>query len=813
MSFQSTLNENNQITTQSFDINFQLSNDGGQNYINSTQPEYFDNWSLSIDQLEGEINVPYQFENKIDEESQQVTRRITVPNSILGGFAQFKINYIFTQFPSNEPGNEGVFLSGNLNTERIFVPAYIPPVITEEEILELVIDERYIREAFADQIYTSFFQNLELPNDVDVDFNSLQSTIRDGQIVTGRQEGEQLVFFKKDRNTPENKKDFTEGKLNEIITDISSSVALTPNPQDFNIEEFLVDKFTVVVNEPDETTVVDDPSVYELEPQEQPYLLKKIFYRLKYTHNTTIIDIDFAELHYVVSETNMNNWLYHEFQNVINISQITLPTLQSSKINATRAREVLDTNIFELLPNQRTRQNQIDEFFQEFGSLIGTTPPFNDVDNDGVAEELLDNQQGQRISTSPDNRNAFITRTNEEANPQNVNKTLESMRDTLNTYLTDVDNRIEEISDDRPEYENKSEGFLKIRKPNQSIIIRNPGGSELEFQKIVTKPNGQTGPSFLVDGFTITMWVRFTSKVGRGTLFNFGHPYKVDEANRYGFRLETLTRKDTINDNDEYRRMVRLVVYDNIEEKLYDSHVAVFNRNRTNTVTTKKVHYGSQQDVQDGIALTDSLQGFRDSHTNAQIPTDDLNEWFFICATYNPSVNEEIAFTEGYEPMITNTGYWLNHFLYEPSEAETNDYVQYASGIIENGNQIRTSSTSIANASRFNNLSNGSDLIIYATEGEGESVLFESVISDIIFQEGGPGGLPSYLITLNSTENQDGQQLSNGDSIEYGQIVNFPAEEASSSIVSNSGLGARCKVEIISKSDLLRARGFKVNGD
>ena len=194
MSFQSTLNENNQIITQSFDIAFQLSNDGGQNYINSSQPEYFDNWSLSIDQLEGEINVPYQFENKIDEESQQVTRRITVPNSILGGFTQFKINYIFTQFPSNEPGNEGVFLSGNLNTERVFVPTYIPPAVTEEETLELVIDERYIREAFADQIYTSFFQNLELPNDVDVDFNSLQSTIRDGQIVTGRQEGEQLVF-------------------------------------------------------------------------------------------------------------------------------------------------------------------------------------------------------------------------------------------------------------------------------------------------------------------------------------------------------------------------------------------------------------------------------------------------------------------------------------------------------------------------------------------------------------------------------------------------------------------------------------------
>ena len=804
MSFQSTLNESNQIITQSFDINFQLSNDGGQNYINSPQPEYFDNWSLSIDQLEGEINVPYQFENKIDEESQQVTRRITVPNSILGGFAQFKINYIFTQFPSNEPGNEGVFLSGNLNTERVFVPTYIPPAVTEEETLELVIDERYIREAFADQIYTSFFQNLELPNDVDVDFNSLQSTIRDGQIVTGRQEGEQLVFFKKDRNTPENKKDFTEGKLNEIITDISSSVALTPNPQDFNIEEFLVDKFTVVVNEPDETTVVDDPSVYELEPQEQPYLLKKIFYRLKYTHNTTIIDIDFAELHYVVSETNMNNWLYHEFQNVINISQITLPTLQSSRINAAKAREVLDTNIFELLPNQRTRQNQIDEFFQEFGSLIGTTPPFNDVDNDGVAEELLDDQQGQRISTAPDNRNAFITRTNEEANPQNVNKTLESMRDTLNTYLTDVDNRIEEISDDRPEYENKSEGFLKIRKPNQSIIIRNPGGSELEFQKIVTKPNGQTGPSFLVDGFTITMWVRFTSKVGRGTLFNFGHPYKVDQENRYGFRLETLTRKDTINNNDNYSRMVRLVVYDNIEQKLYDSHVGNPTLPRVNTVGTNKVLYGNAQEVSDGIAHTDSRLAFREGHVNALIPTDNLDEWYFICATYNPNINEEVGFTEGYEFILPLPNYWLNHYLFTPSQGGVNEYVQYASGTIENGNQIRTSTNDIVNASRFNNLSDGSPLVVYLAD----ETFDETTIDDITYNEGGPQGPPSYLITIANSINYEGSDI-----VQYGQVVEVPEEDATSTVVSNSQLGARCKVEIISKSDLLRARGFKVNGD
>ena len=50
---------------------------------------------------------------------------------------------------------------------------------------------------------------------------------------------------------------------------------------------------------------------------------------------------------------------------------------------------------------------------------------------------------------------------------------------------------------------------------------------------------------------------------------------------------------DSIDDVDTYRRMVRLVVYDNIEEKLYDSHVPHPNRTRTNTIASKMVHYGS----------------------------------------------------------------------------------------------------------------------------------------------------------------------------------------------------------------------------
>ena len=78
------------------------------------------------------------------------------------------------------------------------------------------------------------------------------------------------------------------------------------------------------------------------------------------------------------------------------------------------------------------------------------------------------------------------------------------MRNRLNKYLADVDNVIQEIPEQRQVYQNKSEGFLKIRKPNQAIILRAPDNGELEFQK---------NNSYLNDGFTITMWVRFVSKM------------------------------------------------------------------------------------------------------------------------------------------------------------------------------------------------------------------------------------------------------------------------------------------------------------
>ena len=253
------------------------------------------------------------------------------------------------------------------------------------------------------------------------------------------------------------------------------------------------------------------------------------------------------------------------------------------------------------------------------------------------------------------------------------------MRNKLNTYLGDVDNVVDTLNDDRPEYENISNGFLKIRKPNQAIILKTPTNGELEFQK---------NNSYLTDGFTITMWVRFVDKQSSGTLFNFGNPL---EENGSGFRLETRT---SIDSGGNYRRWLRLVVKDDL---VRDNHFGDTNAKRRPASLSSPLDFYAERN-------------FHKLYPN--IPTDNLNEWYFVCATYNPQV-VEVANLADDNPLLTDKQYWLNHKIY------------------------------------YNTLDTTSEVFI-------------------------PVG--------NRND-----------------------------IVANSLEGARCKVEIISRSDLLRARGFKVD--
>ena len=481
-----------------------------------------------------------------------------------------------------------------------------PDEIIFKEISDVNILET--RERVSDIFYKLWFQSNTLSEQ---EILSMQTTIRDGIKQTGRNEDEPLVFYKKDRNTLESRKDLQGDTFEQICQYILQN----------NLSDVLDGLFSI---EEVPGPIVDNQS--------------SKYFRINFSHGTVSYQIRVAEK---VGDV---------FTDVLNLSQLTKPKT-STRVNAEKARDVLDTNIFELLPNQTTRQDTINSFFNRFNELIGPKPAFDDVDGDGAGEVAVNYDQDEQIRISYANTpNAYITRLDEQADgdTNNQGKTLESMRNKLNTYLGDADNVIDTLEDNRPEYENISQGFLKIRKPNQAIILRSPNNNQLEFQRV----NPTTGkPSYLEDGFTITMWVKFVSKTSEGTLFNFGNPLNsnsMNSSNAQGFRLDT-----KVNQYDgKYYRYIRLVVRDwtnttGAGGRLY--------RIRDN-------HFGTE-----GLSRFDH-RSFGSNVTNypevhrafPQISTDNLDEWYFICATFNPNI-VELDYDDTPSTLRQDKQYWLNH--------------------------------------------------------------------------------------------------------------------------------------------------------
>ena len=284
---------------------------------------------------------------------------------------------------------------------------------------------------------------------------------------------------------------------------------------------------------------------------------------------------------------------------------------------------------------------------------------------------------------------------------------------TLNDYLKDVDTDIPaELEDDRPEYENLSDGFLKIRNLNQGIIIRKQEGTDVGLEKIVTIPaNTQglattgveggnnilhphvteeeeaRGPSYLMDGFTITMWVKFLDKTSRGTLFNYGNPLRAYDPK--GFRLETyVLGKDNLMTNGEmtwgeaagynvnieeassdlfqtndYERFIRLVVYDHVpdagnvisepERKLFDSRLGIPGFPKEYNFIPE---FGYTETVNsDTSDYQKADEKYLLSHVRVPI---DFDEWYFVVASYNPMIDERIPEVDDTYGYLTNPDYW-----------------------------------------------------------------------------------------------------------------------------------------------------------
>tara|TARA_R100000005_G_scaffold96659_2_gene85648 strand:- start:2434 stop:3882 length:1449 start_codon:yes stop_codon:yes gene_type:complete len=413
-----------------------------------------------------------------------------------------------------------------------------------------------------------------------------QKTVRDGIIQVGRQSSdEKLIIYQKD----------TEANEQDLLTSIESSdETITLNDIVTNIGE---DEYSISIDNSSGaiTLSTTDPNS-------------------SYYNGIIITDL-----------------LQDDINNPINLGQFISISNQSENIDVNQANEFLDTNIFELLGDDTTRQERIDEFFTEFQNLTQDPPTFVDDDGDGLLDIATEYDELNNITDdNPFDNTKSIVRLTDNEGSNNINQSLESLRDTLNTYLVDIDQEATPPPDDRPEYVNQSSGFLKFRQLNQGIIIRNIDSEFVEG----LNPNTQ---EYLTTGFTITMWVRFLDKKSEGTLFNFGNPTR--ETNPLGFKLDTLV--------DDENRYLRLLVHDGIGTAgvgaagdgipyWYDSHMG--------TNGLDKIQTDSLLDLS-SIDLTQYTP----------IPMD-FNEWFFICATYNPSINEI-----GSTPTIYDEDFWRNN--------------------------------------------------------------------------------------------------------------------------------------------------------
>tara|TARA_Y100001963_G_C6768645_1_gene443633 strand:- start:24 stop:2081 length:2058 start_codon:yes stop_codon:yes gene_type:complete len=527
-------------------------------------------------------------------------------------------------------------------------------------------------------------------------------------------------------------------------------------------------------------------------------------------------------------------------------------SLQSLKtiIDVDDAKEILDTTIFELLPKSTLRQDQINKFFKDYGNLKPPIPPSFDFDGNITNESTLEyddigganNPDG---SISFNKQDGYITRIDDNVDNDNVNKSLEWLRDDLNNYLRDVDKKITNIEDERPEYTSKSKGYLKIRNLNQAIIVRNEESDDIGL----IGPDNDN-PIWQKDGFTVTMWTKFLDKVNGGTLFNFGNPFR--EMRPYGFSLETFvlhkddkfvhneveqTFEEYINasndfdsdhtyfKNDDYERFVRLVVrekasYPGSFGSLVDSHAGTsrsYDGYISKRLNTSEYGYNyvptlagkmlgdarnsqinwSTEGYEDGWLASNYAEFGNDgsfwprkllSHT--RIPVD-LDEWYFIVATYNPDIDEYGA------PSVDPNNFMI---CLDFNGELTSDTTQEECCVNGCGGDAQNIWTLDEEAYQMAIGAYGSFTpSVYDSYGpDGANTLkyySDFWRGDVVpgISDGNGGCTSGRLATA--------EEISNNDNLNEGDCVGLHTN--------HSGYGAKCKVEIISRSDLLRARGYK----
>jgi len=491
-----------------------------------------------------------------------------------------------------------------------------------------------------------------------------QKTIRNGLISLGRSNSDKLILFQKDIKA-------NEEDLN--LSTLSGEELFTLGGLANNIEDFNSIEIVVSANGNGDINSIN------------------------LNHNSLSSEggIELLLLLTEVSESG-------DLINPLNISQFFNVEQTQTIVNPEQANEFLDTNIFELLPGESQRQEEIDKFYTDLQNLLPPeTPNFDgDDDDEMVDRDEFGNWMGSEqyyldnsiAATQDDFENAtinqdvsYITRLSSDGDTssQNSGKTIEDIYNIITPYLTDIleDDVLPE--DDRPEYENQSDGYLKFRNLNQGIIVRNTDSEFIESLNSETK-------DYLTTGFTISMWVRFLDKTSSGTLFNFGNPTRKE--NPFGFRLETyVLNKDDENPDMSAGFAIGTQSWGSTVESINGlNETQIFKESNTARFVRLITRIGdptSENPLKDDTNLKDSHLGVEGSRKfswnigdadyetfdysysqedetkllqTTHIP-EDFKEWYFICATFNPVTIEPVFGEEYYDANAENSNFWMNH--------------------------------------------------------------------------------------------------------------------------------------------------------
>jgi len=171
-----------------------------------------------------------------------------------------------------------------------------------------------------------------------------------------------------------------------------------------------------------------------------------------------------------------------------NVGQFVEFSSGSISIDPALFKQLVDTNIKELIPTTRTRQQRINNFFDEYFLLRGDIPPYLnaetgeiDYESDEYIAYLASNGISYMQDNALDDSLAKVTRLNVEANEDNTIDDASDTYRTLEFLYKDIQDRLKDVQfasesttdDDRDDYEDEGEGYMEIANLNDALLINN----------------------------------------------------------------------------------------------------------------------------------------------------------------------------------------------------------------------------------------------------------------------------------------------------------------------------------------------------